>query len=270
VTLYCKYIGDSTTEEILCVSSEEAFSDQDVEGAFIYLINQLQKTWSKTNFESLQDVCLRDSRLPNTVKNEIENVSTLRKVFNILTPSRYCTWIDIRILKRMAKVAELSEAKQLIKAFEQAIYSRKYSEVASYFTVQQTCIDPDHFVLVIAKINKYDGNIIVNDLIRFCEDLERITKTPNGSCNLTEIKQGCLEITVTIPMYCYLHAYNMTKSNYFLLRNFHFQFVKIGTYPKVFAISMPDIISLEKKLDIRCECLNIACTNGIMDHNSGS
>ena len=235
--IFIMHVGADGTKEICDVSLEETFNEQDVEGAFLYLIKQLEKTWSKTDFETLQDVCLRDSRISNAIKSKIEQAKTLRNVINVITPSRYCAWIDIRILKRMAKVAGLSEANQLIAAFEQAIYSRKYSEVATYFTVAQTRIDPDHFALVAAKINENGENLIVNDLIKFCENLERIAETPNGSCNPAEIKQGCLEITVTIPMYCYLHAYNMTKLNYFLLRQFHFQYIKIGTFPKVFALS---------------------------------
>ena len=224
---------------------EEAFTEQDVEGAFLYLLNQLEKAWGKADFHSLQDVCLRDTRLPATVKTEIEKAPTLRRVINILTPSRYCTWIDIRILKRMTKVTGLSEAKQLIEAFERAIYSRKYYEVAPYFTEQQTCINPDHFALVTAKINKNGKNLLVNDLIRFCEKLELLTKTSNGSCTPAAIQEGCLEITCTIPMYCYLHAYTMAKCNYLLLRQYHFQYVKIGIFPKVFAINITDSVPLE-------------------------
>ena len=69
--------------ENLYSSPKKAFYELDVEGAFIYLLSELEKSWNKADFHSLQDVCLRDTRLPENVKNKIEEATTLRRVINI-------------------------------------------------------------------------------------------------------------------------------------------------------------------------------------------
>jgi len=63
---------------------EEKFSEygDDVDGAFLYLLNKLEALWSEADFNSLRKICIRDIILSESLRNSLHNACTLEKTFN--------------------------------------------------------------------------------------------------------------------------------------------------------------------------------------------
>ena len=213
---------------------KERFSEDDVQDSFLYLLNRLKALWSEVDFSDLNKICSRDQRLSNELRDNVENAKDLEETFYLLSNSPFCTWLELRLLKRMAKVANIPEAINMINTFEECVHNKKCSEVAEYFAKQ--CINPDYLTLVEAKLNSNADNLIVADLIEYCHKLESICNIPFESGVLVGNEKGCPKICFVIPTYCCLHAYEMVKSDFWRLRTMHIQYLQIGTFPKIYAV----------------------------------
>ena len=217
---------------------EERFSEDDVENAFIYLLEKLEALWSEVDIHKLKNVCTRDVRLPNELKSSLRDAPGLDKMFDLLTSSPFCTWLEITILKRMAKAADIPEATKLIETFEKCVHSRKCSEVELYFKKQY--INPDHLTLVSAKLNENAEHLIVADLIKYCHKLETILKLPATSNVLIKYRKGCLEISFVIPKYCCLYAFEIARSSSFKFRSIHVQYLQVGIFSKIYTSNLTE------------------------------
>ena len=213
---------------------KERFSEDDVEASFLYLVSQLEALWSEVDFSELKKICKRDNRLSNELRINVSEARNLEKTFDLLTISPFCTWLELRILKRMAKVADVPEATNMINVFEECVHKRKCSEVKPYF--KKEYINPDHLTLVEAKFNKNPDNLIVSELIEYCHKLESIFRIPAESSIPIRSEEGCLEICFAIPTYCCLYAYEVARSNFFKLRPIHIRYLQIGVYPRIYAV----------------------------------
>ena len=213
---------------------KERFSEDDVEASFLYLLSKLEALWSEVDFSELRKICKRDDRLSNELRSDVKKAPNLEETFDLLTTSPFCTWLELRILKRMAKVANVPEASDMINIFEECVHKRKCSEVKPYF--KKRYINPDHLTVVEAKLNKSADDLIVSDLIKFCHKLESIFGIPAESSIPISSEEGCLEICFAIPTYCCLHAYEIAKSNFFELRPIHIRYLQIGIFPRIYAV----------------------------------
>ena len=240
-------------------SFEERFSEDDVEDAFMYLINILEALWSESDFTQLQKVWKRDIRLPNELKSSLKDTVNLEQAFDLLTNSPFCNWLELQILERMARVADIPQATDIINVFEKCVHKRKCAEVKKkYFKMKY--INPDHFAEVKAKLNKNAEHLVVADLIEYCQELESVLEIPAVP---GDVHDGCLEIIFYIPTYSYLHAYMIAKSNFLKLRPMCIQYIQIGTYPKIHTTNLhatskaQSVLSKLKSVD-NCEFL-ICC-----------
>ena len=217
---------------------EKRFSEDDVENAFMYLLEELEALWSNSEVDihKLKKVCTRDIRLPNELKSSLRDAPNLDEMFDLLTSSPFCTWLEITILKRMAKTAEIPEATKLIETFAKCVHSRKCSEVIAYCKKQY--INPDHLTLVRAKLSKNIEHLIVAELIDYCNELETILELPPTSNVLKGYRKGCLEISFVIPIYCSLHAFEIARSNSFRFRSIHIQYLQVGTFSKIYTSNL--------------------------------
>ena len=220
---------------------KERFSENDVEASFLYLLNKLEVLWSTVEFSDLKKICKRDNRFSEKLKSDVKNATDLEETLDILANSPFCSWLELRILKRMAIVADVPEATLMINLFEECVHDRKCSEVKPYF--REKYINPDHLTLVEAKLNQSADDLMVRDLIKYCHKLESLCRIPSESSILVGSKEGCLKICFAIPTYCCLHAYEIAKNNFFRLRHIHIQYLKIGKYETIFALRSTDIDS---------------------------
>ena len=210
------------------------FEDDDVVGAFAWLFNKLADLFGEVNFMKLKSACIqRGTLLPSEFKQQIKAAVALDDLLDVLDNPMYCNWLNIRLLKRIVKNVNIPEAKHLIQAYEECIYSRKVSDVMPYF--DERCFNPSHVSLVNAKIMRSFINLTVADIIKYCETLEGNMRVYAGSVTATEYQPGCLQITCVIPIHCALHAYETVKTNFLKFRQFHIQYIKIESFPKVFA-----------------------------------
>ena len=213
----------------------EKFEDDDVVAAFAYLFNKLADLFGEVNFMKLKSACIqRGTLLPSEFKERIKAAVQLDDLLDVLDNPVYCNWLNTRLLKRIVKSVDIPEAKHLIQAYENCVYSRKVSDVMMYFNSR--CFNPSHVSLVNVKIVRSFKSLTVADIIRFCEKLESDMGLYAGSVTATECQPGCLQITCVIPIHCALFAYEMAKTNFIKFRQFHIQYIEIVSFPKVFAL----------------------------------
>ena len=250
------YVGISTEDTAAHKIYEEKFSEygDDVDGAFIYLLNKLEALWSEVDYLSLRKVCIRDTRLSDNLRRSIKDAPKLDEAFDLLKSSPYLTWFEIRILQRMANLAEIAEAKCLIKCYEKYAFSKPCSAVMSYFYKQY--IIPDHLTEVIAKLNVNSDRVKVSDIIKYCHRLDSVAGLPAGSTTLVNNKKGCLEISAIIPVHYSFHAYHKVKSILLKLRSLHIQYLQVGSFSKIYAVVLSN--SEEGQLFLE----NVASTSG--------
>ena len=220
---------------------KEKFSETDVESSFLYLLSKLEAFWSAVDFTELRKICKRDNLLSDKLKRDVKDAPNLEKTIDLLANSPFCTWLELRILKRMAKVADVPEATQMINVFEECVHSRMCSEVKQYF--REGYINPDHLTMVEAKLNLRADHLKVCELIKYCHKLESICKLPAESSVLVGSNEGCLKVWFVIPTYYCLYAYEIANSNFFRLRPLHIQYLQIGRCEKIFAIGSANMNS---------------------------
>ena len=218
---------------------EERFSEDDVEDAFMYLLKMLEALWSGVDISELKKVCIRDIRLSKELKNNLKDAINLDETFDLLSDSPFCSWLEITILERMAKTAEVPEALQLIKTFKERVHRRKCSEI-KWLHFNKHYINPDHLEHVYTKLNKNAESLMVADLINYCHKLESILGLSAGSNTPNNYHKGCLEICFDIPTYCCLHAYETARINFYKFRAIHIQYLQVGTFPKIYTTNLTE------------------------------
>ena len=215
--------------------------------AFTYLFGRLGNLFAKIDFDEFKRVCmLRGAPLPKKFKNQMKGAQKLDEILDILDNPLYCNWLNVRLLKTIARNINNQEAEKLIQIYEDSVYSRKVSDVKQYFSI---CFDENTMSWIEVKINQFhDANLTVKEILTCCNELEKILDIYTGAVSVKGSSPGCLKITVAIPLHCSLHAFNMVKKNYFKLRQFHIQYLEIEAFSKVFALSFPDTKNVETVL----------------------
>lgn len=202
----------------------------------MFIVHKLEVLWDKVEFSKLKNVCIRERRLSDKLRSNLESASNLQELFNLLSNSPFCNWMEIRVLKCMANVADIPEATTMLNIFEECVHHRKCSEVMTHVVKQ--FINPDHLTKVIAKLNENAENIVVADLIRYCHKLESILQLPPESITLVGSNTGCLEVHLVIPHYCRLHAYRVSQRCFFKLRPLKIQYLQIGNFPNLYTTNL--------------------------------
>ena len=159
---------------------------------FSYLFGKLADLFGEVNFTQLKKVCLqRGTRLPIEFKQQIKAANKLDDLLDALDNPMYCNWLNIRLLKRIVKSINIPEGNLLIHAYEECVYSRKVSEVMTYFDPK--CFKPSYVSLVNAKIVRSSTNLTVADIIKYCETLESNMGVYAGSVTATEYEPSLLQ-----------------------------------------------------------------------------
>ena len=130
---------------------EKIFTEGDVEDSFQYMLSKLEELWSKVNFSVFKNACIRDDRLSNELKNNLESTKTLGEIINALSRTPFCSWLEIRILNSMANIAGVPEAIQVINTFKACVYRKKCSDVIKNLR-QCVFINPDHLTEIKANM----------------------------------------------------------------------------------------------------------------------
>ena len=189
------------------------------------------------NFTQLKNVCTQwGTQLPSEYKQKVRAAAGLDDLLDALDNPMYCNWLNIRVLKRIVKIINIQEAKNLIQLYENCVYSRKVSDVKIHF--RPNFFNPLHLSLVDAKIAKAFESLTVADIIKYCQELESNLGVGTGSVTVTECQSGCLLITCVIPIHCALHAYETAKINFLRFRQYHIQSIEIKPFPKIYSFNV--------------------------------
>ena len=224
----------------------------------MYLLTKLEELFSKVDFKKLRNACIqRGSQLPTEFKQQVKKAVAVDDLLDVLDSNRlYCNWLNIRILKRIVKMIDIQEAKYLIQCYEKCVYSKKVSDVATYFRSEY--FKESHVSLVNTKIVESTENLTVADIVKYCEKLECNMGLYAGSVTATGYQPGCLRITCVIPMQYTLHAYLTAKANFLQFRQFHIHYIEIELFPKIYALKFSDDLDESKpgKLIAKCNSCN--------------
>ena len=65
---------------------------------------------SKADFTELKNVCmLRGAPLPREFKQQIRAAQKLDDIFDVLDNPLYCNWLNVHLLKRIAKILKINK-----------------------------------------------------------------------------------------------------------------------------------------------------------------
>ena len=214
----------------------DRFKD-DAVGAFAYIFKKIMSLLNTINFSKLKQICiLKVTEFPDTFTEQMQEVEKIDKFLEVLSNPLYCSWINTQLLRRIVLIADIPEAVKLIDNYEEWLYPKKVSDVLQYF--RNIHFNPEHTEIVKAKINANLKTLTVSQVVKYCQILESNMCIPEGSTAIIDCNTGCLTITFRMPLYCALHAYEMAKTNLFMLRQFHIQYIDIKKFPKVFVMSI--------------------------------
>ena len=194
-------------------------------------MQQLQDCWCDTDVTRFQDACIRENRFSLQFRSKIEETSALRKIINLLSINRYCTWLELRILKTMAAVSKIPRAMELIELFEECVHQRKITDVEKYFFNEKYLYAEYPVAVVHVKVNQSAKDKKVKDLVLLCKQLEINTLEGSDSVSLEKYRPDvCMEIKMTIPLHCSSHAYYVFKNSLFNLRQLHIRYIQISGF----------------------------------------
>ena len=225
----------------------------DVVGAFTYLFNILGNLFDRMDFSQLKRACsLRGTNL-SKLKEEMKEAQKVEDILDVFDKNPLnCNWLNVRLFKRIARNTGIQQAINWIQIYEDNVYSRKVSDVKKYFS---HFFDQTTMAKVEIKINKYHKDITVKEIVEKCEELEKFLDIDAGGASAVEFSPGCIKITVVIPMHFCFHAFSMAKRNNLKLRQFHIQYLKIESFPIVFALNFPDKESDALILSLSVKCM---------------
>ena len=240
----------------------EKLKDDNVVGAFTYLFSKLEDLFATVNITKLRSVCvLRGAPLPKEFKEQMKAAKELSDILDVLDNPLYCNWLNVRLLKRIAKNIDNKRAVELIEIYEDSVHSRKVADVKKYFSI---CFNKNVVSLIEVKINKSHEDLTVKEILQCCKELENTMDIYYGGVSVIDSNPGCLLITIVIPLHCSLHAFNMATKNILKLRQYHIQYLEIESFPKVFAFNHPvsetSLASLSSgtlKCKVYLECLDV-------------
>ena len=228
-------------------------------------MQQLEDCWCDTDVTRLQDACIRENRFSLQIREEIEKTPILHKIINLLSIHRYCTWLELRILKTMAAVSKVPRAMELIELFEKCVHQRKIADVAKYFFNKEYLYVKYPVAVVDVKVNQSAKDKKVEDLVVLCKQLERsISEVSEGSDSAIRLEKYrpdfCMEISMTVPLHCSLHAYYVFKNSLFSLRQLHIRHIQVsGFQNRIYINSISKTNESLSTLDNLSSCA-IKCT----------
>ena len=135
-----------------------------------------------------QSITPRGIQFPDDLHQSIKAAVDLDTLLDILTGSKYWSWVDLRLLDALIVSSGIQEAKLLIQKYKDAIFPKKLSEI---LPLQQKEHKDAYILRVATMIEKEPNEITVGDLARNCNILEVvIMDISNGSCVLEHLSTG--------------------------------------------------------------------------------
>ena len=153
-----------------------------------------------SDFRKVRRKCVANVNVIGTIslsqetQNKISIIEDFDDLFDVLCKTPYWNWMNIRMLEKMA--GDCSEAKQLIKEYKNAIFSRKVKEVIS--EIPNLKIPTSDYIRVKEKWNKDFNDLKIKDIVDRWSEIEKKFKVEETML-LESITEGCVEICWLLP-----------------------------------------------------------------------
>ena len=231
------YVSYSDFDDVF----EKYDEDNDPVGAFAYLLNKLEVIFQEEDFTELQKACkLRGALFSSDFKKEIQAANNSDDILDVLDNFKInCNLLNTRYLKIIVRNVNIPKAERLIASFEEHFYCKMVSDVRVH--INSNFFDKKHVENVEIKINTNRDTLTVRKLTDYCRKLESNMKLQEGTMSpVNSGRSGCLLLACAMPVHCSLYAYEMSKSNSFIFRQWHVRFIQIKSYPKIFTFTLSD------------------------------
>ena len=184
----------------------------------------------------LRNACIVHMRRPGGDEKLVKEISitkTSDDLFDLLVSTPYLRWIDIRLLEMMAIVSENSQARQLLKNYKAAVFSKRLNDIIPNLPSEK--VNEMYYCTIITKLNVDHHEVTVAYLLKVQAYLEEvILGIGKGISILKDLRSGCIEAHWYIPSYSVNSAYQNTKAKSSQFNDLHLQHVRIRDHPQIF------------------------------------
>lgn len=211
--------------------------------AFANLTSTMRLCLSTAHFVDLRRACveLMKYKLPQFSLEKIKSSRSLDDLFDVLADTAYWSWIDVRLLGRMAAASRIEESENILKNYKQSVFSKKLVEVMPKIRPKQF---KKYFAALTAKVERDASEMTVNDLLEWQDILEKvIMDIGQGSCVINHIKpKSCIEVHLYIPIRCVDDAYQSGFMNSHKFNEIQLLWLEIAHYPVIHdPITSPEV-----------------------------
>ena len=190
----------------LTVSSSSSVVDfskfDDVNDMFVALVSELRSLLGEEKLPSVRRACIINdkqlsNKLPEEFVQEVTAATNLDDLFDTISASDYCNWMNIRLLEKMAAASRQHNTFQLIRKYKEAISSLKIKDVLNHFPAVK--ISDEYYSKVKAKWSKELDELTVSDIIGHWRRLEFIFDVEDTHSLLERIIEGSVLLYWLIP-----------------------------------------------------------------------
>ena len=229
--------------------------------AYTILFTHLRNILKYCKLSALKRALIRQALTPDGVelgdelKKEIKRTKSNSHLLDVLEEFQCCNWLDIRLLEVLAYASKLSNAIELIKAYQKLLFPRKLVDVLS--KKLEHAESKEKYIAAVRTKTKMDPHkISIEEFLKYQWKIEDvILDLGKRVLNIDHVRIGCLETSYHMPVKYHFNAYKMALHNYCKFFMIDLMSIEIGSHP---LISNPWLSDLEKHsikdtLITRCE-----------------
>ena len=204
----------------------EIKSSEKVDDMFLKLVPALGDILKCSNceFTQLRSACVKPdkhaaklNKLPKRFINEISTTKNTDNLLAVLIASNHCSWINIRMLERMAAFSRQTKAEELIDKYKSAIFSKKLAEILD--DIPDLQITDNYYTRIQDKWKKNFEDITVEDVAKRWSKLQRIFDVDEVEILLQNLTEGCIKIVWLLPVELASHARLSAFANWYDLED---------------------------------------------------
>jgi len=252
------------------ISKEEFEKFDNVGAAFTALQRNMTKLLRKTDHLIIRRACIAQIKapggadLPEELITRLETTQNVDMILDVLTPSDYWSWIDVRLLETIVTASGSLQAMESLKNYKAVIFSKKLVDILPHFPGKE--LKRKQYTKVVSKLNKDPKEMTVTDLLKVQTKLEvEILNIANGASLLERLAKGCIEVHWYIPTQLVDKAFQSATLKCHKFIDMHLQYLLIGSYQIIcdpFSIENPILQLPSPPVDAsKLNCLVIRCTS---------
>jgi len=188
-------------------------SSDRVDDMFLKLVPALGDILKSSNceFTQLRSACVKPdkhlakvNKLPKKFINEINATKTFDELLAVLIASSHCSWINIRMLERMAAFSRQAKAEELIDKYKRVIFSKKIADILE--DIPDLEVTDNYYTKVQDKWKMKFEDITVEDIAKRWSKLQKIFDVDDVEMLLQNLVKGSIQIVWLIPVELAYHA----------------------------------------------------------------